>query len=219
MAEKTNKNLIPIAIVVAGVLIAGAVVFFNQEKTASPEILSSERAGEKTINFINKNLLPEGTTASLVSIVEESGIYKIQLKIEDQEFPSYVTKDGKFLFPDQGINLDEEIPAPVSEEPAGATEPSGEEYSQEVLEILAKCLDEKGAKFYGSPTCPWCVKQREMFGQAAEYLPYVDCAEKKDECEAANVGGVPDWRFPDGSQQSGMLPAEELARLSGCELE
>ncbi len=217
MIEKTNKNLIPIAIVVAGVLIAGAVVFINQQKTASSEILSAEQAGEKTINFIRENLLAEGTTASLISIVEESGIYKIQLKIEDQEYPSYVTRDGKLLFPDQGINLDEEIP--VAEEPVVEAELPEKEYSEEILEILAKCLDEKGAKFYGSPTCPWCTKQKEIFGQAVEYLPYVDCAEKRDECEAANVGGVPDWRFPDGSQQLGMLTIEKLAELSGCELE
>jgi len=216
MTEKTNKNLIPIAIVVAGVLIAGAVLFINQQKTASSEILSSQQAGEKTINFIKENLLPEGTTASLISIVEESGIYKIQLKIEDQEYPSYVTKDGKLLFPDGWINLDEEIP--VTEEPVVEAELPEKEYSEEILEILAKCLDEKGAKFYGTPTCPYCTGQKEMFGQAAEYLPYVDCTEKRDECEAANVGGVPDWRFPDGSQQLGMLTIEKLAELSGCEL-
>ena len=212
-----NKFLIPIAIIIAGAIIAGVSVSVNQGASSFPGALSPEAAGEKTINFINNNLMSEGTTASLAGITEESGVYKIKLEIGGQEFPSYVTKDGKILFPDEGINLDEEIPA--FEDPSGAADPSGEEYSQETLELLAKCLNEKGAKFYGTSGCPWCVRQREMFGQAAEYLPYVDCAEKKDECAEANVGGVPDWRFPDGSQQTGMQQIKELARLSGCDLQ
>ncbi len=217
MTEKTNKNLIPIAIVIAGVLVAGAVFFVSQEGVIPSGSISAEKAGEKTINFINDNLLPEGMKASLVNIVEESGIYKIQLEIDGQEFPSYVTKDGKILFPDQGINLDEGIPG--FEDPGGTVAPPGAEYPQETLEILAKCLSDKGAKFYGTPGCPYCLMQIEMFGQAGEYLPYVNCEEKLAECEEADVGGVPDWRFPDGSQQLGMLPVEELARLSGCGLE
>lgn len=217
MTEKTNKNLIPIAIVIAGFLVAGAVLFVSQKGDMPSGIISAERAGEKTINFINDNLLPEGMTASLVSIIDESGVYKIKLEIDGQEFPSYVTKDGKILFPDEGISLDEIIP--TFQEPSGAVDPSGKEYPQETLEVLAKCLNERGVKFYGTPGCPYCLMQIEIFGQAGEYLPYVNCAEKMDECEEANVGGVPDWRFPDGSQELGMLPVEELARLSGCELE
>ena len=217
MTEKTNKNLMPIAIVIAGVIVAGAILFVSQKVDVPSETISAKQAGEKTISFINENLLPEGITASLVSIIDESGVYKIQLEIGGQEFPSYVTKDGKILFPEQWINMDEEIS--VSEEPGGVTDSLGVEYPQETMETLAKCLNEKGAKFYGNPTCPWCTKQRDMFGLAAEYLPYVDCAEKQAECEEANVGGVPDWRFSDGSQQLGMLPVEELAKLSGCQLE
>jgi len=111
MIEKLNKNLIPVAIIVAGVLIAGAVIFVNQGKTtcleSEPELLSSQQVGEKAINFINENLLQGSTTtASLVDIIEESGIYKIQLKIGNQEFPSYITKDGKLLFPEEGIKID-----------------------------------------------------------------------------------------------------------------
>lgn len=115
MTKETNKKLIPIAIIIAGVLIAGAMVFVNQEKTDSseaepePELLSPEQAGEKAIGFINENLLPEGMTASLVDIIEESGMYKIQLKIEDEEFPSYVTKDGRLLFPEEGVSLNSSL--------------------------------------------------------------------------------------------------------------
>ncbi len=104
MIEKFKKNLIAIAIIIVGTLIAGAVIYVNQgkEKTLSPQA-----AAEKTIDFINKNLLQEGMTASLVKVTEENGLYKLTLKIGDKEFPSYVSKNGKILFPEEGINLEE----------------------------------------------------------------------------------------------------------------
>lgn len=218
MDKKISKYLLIIAVIVAGLLIAGSLIFIGQKRASSvsPEIISAELAGEKTINFINKTMLPEGMEASLIDISEESGIYKIHLKIDGEEYTSYVTRDGKILFPQEGIKIEEEVPAP--EEQAQVMETPQGNYSDEKLEALAKCLADKGAKFYGTPTCPWCSKQRELFGQAAKYLPYVDCMEKMEECEAAEVGGVPDWRFQDGTQKLGMQPIEELARLSGCEL-
>ncbi len=215
---KFSKNLLPVSIVIAGAIIGGVLLYAGQgcppEKAEG--LLTAQEAGRKAVAFINENLLPEGTKSSLLSAAEESDVYKIWLELEGQEFPSYVTKDGKLLFPDEGINLDEGFP--VYEEPVAAVEPTEIDYSEEQLETLAKCLSEKGVKFYGTPGCPYCVQQRAMFGRAAEYLPYVDCVEKRDECGEANVGPVPDWRFPDDAQRLGMLPIKELAELSGCGL-
>jgi len=69
------------------------------------EGLSPDQITNKVISYINQNLLPEGTTASLIDILEESGLYKIKLKIEGDEYDSYVTKDGKILFP-SGVSLE-----------------------------------------------------------------------------------------------------------------
>lgn len=151
MIEKLGKNITAVAIIIVGVLIAGAVVFVNQEKAVSPSsetgFLSPEQAGEKAINFINENLLPEGTTASLVNITEESGIYKIQLKIEDQEYPSYVTKDGKFLFPEEGIDL-------------GA--PSAQEGVPK--------RDKSDVKLFIMSYCPYGLQAQKMFLPAYDLL-------------------------------------------------
>ncbi len=63
-----------------------------------------------------------------------------------------------------------------------------------------------------------------MFGKADKYLPYIECTpdqgtkEELVKCEEANVGSIPDWRFPDGKQKLGMQPLEKLAELSGCPL-
>ena len=101
-----NKNIIPIAIIVAGVLIAGAVVYLgysnffqSKEKAATgTKILSSQEAGEKVINFINQSILKGNASASLNEILEENGMYKIKFTVEEQEIEAYITLDGKFLF-------------------------------------------------------------------------------------------------------------------------
>ena len=53
MLQKIIKeNLLIISIVVAGVLIAGAVVYTNYANNT----ISSQEAGEKLVGFVNKNL-------------------------------------------------------------------------------------------------------------------------------------------------------------------
>ncbi len=120
-----SKILIPITIVIAGVLIAGAIVYVNRERLERPiseTLVSPQTAAEKVISFINKNLLQEGTSVSLIGVTEESGLYKIRLRIEDEEYTSYISKDGKLLFPQEGINLEEESLAQNEKEKASETE-------------------------------------------------------------------------------------------------
>ena len=50
---------------------------------------------------------------------------------------------------------------------------------------FAKCLASKQAKMYGLYWCPHCAEQKEMFGKAFQYVPYVECAIK---------GSQRDWR-------------------------
>lgn len=216
-----NKNLIPWAIIVAGFLIAGGIIYVNQQKgTESQEILSSQQVGEKAINYINENILQGQATASLKEIVEENGLYKIIIKIGDQEFPSYVSPDGKLLFP-EAIDLEEKLVA----QPEVPPEESKEEPQLELsaLEVFAKCLAEKGIKFYGSSGCGWCKKQRELFGQAEKFLPYIECTDEKtqqitSECQSAGITGFPTWEFPEKGKISGYKSLEQLAELSGCQL-
>ena len=73
MNGKLNKNFIPLAIVVAALIIAFAIFSPNTGG------LSPEKAGDRAITFINENLLPPDTPASLVIIEEDSGIYKFEI--------------------------------------------------------------------------------------------------------------------------------------------
>lgn len=114
------KKLIPIAIIIVGVLIAGAVVYTNYTKcpegaSTKIQILSPQEAGEKAIDFINQNILRGRATASLIEILEENGLYKVKFSIGEQEVESYVTLDGKFLFPEESaVNLEPPKPKEIS---------------------------------------------------------------------------------------------------------
>jgi len=222
MVEKLGKNLIAVAIVIAGLIIAGAFLYVNQgkgEKIAG--LLTAQQAGEKVINFINQYLVEPGMTVSLVAVAEERGLYKIHFEAEGQEYDSYVTRDGKLLF-FQGIDLEKSIETEAPEgQPTTEGEPEAEEkFSEEQLEILAKCLSDKGAKFYGSFGCGWCEHQKEIFGKAAQYLPYIECVDKETQqmtpqCQEAEITGFPTWEF-NGKKNTGLKTVRELAELSGC---
>ena len=95
--------LIPIGLV----LIAVGVFYFGQD-AVSKNNLSADELAEKAINYLNNNILPAGTTASLIDISEEGDVYKIRVEVEGTEYQSYVSKDGKYLFPDAFV-LDTEV--------------------------------------------------------------------------------------------------------------
>jgi len=150
MSRGFIKNLMPISIVIAGLLIAGALIFVNQGKVGEEvsEGLSPQQVAEKAINFINQNMIQEGLTASLISTTEENGVYKIHLKVGGGEYDSYVTKDGKILFI-EGIDL-ESSPAPTQEEGSEAT---GEIPKQDTPDV----------KLFVMSYCPYGLQAQKMF--------------------------------------------------------
>lgn len=88
---------------------------------------------------------------------------------------------------------------------------------------FAKCLTEKGAKFYGAFWCPHCVEQKKMFGSSIEYINYIECstADRRGQvqaCQDAQIEGYPTWEFGDGSRLDGTLSFETLADKTGCQL-
>lgn len=89
-------------------------------------------------------------------------------------------------------------------------------------ETIAKCLNEKGVKFYGAYWCPHCQEQKESFGSAAQYLPYIECDAKGENpnpeaCEKANIKAYPTWVFPDGTTLTGVQHPDDLSYMARCE--
>lgn len=66
----------------------------------------------ETLSYINENLLQDGSKATVKSVAEGNGLYVITLDIGGNEFESYVSTDGKLLFPSA---IDMTQPVPVSQ--------------------------------------------------------------------------------------------------------
>lgn len=91
-------------------------------------------------------------------------------------------------------------------------------------EAIAQCLFDKGVKYYATWWCPYCKKQEEVFGDAAELLPRIECHKDGENpqvavCKKEGVNGIPAWDFPDGTRVSGWKSLQKLSALSGCPLE
>jgi glutaredoxin len=84
---------------------------------------------------------------------------------------------------------------------------------------LAKHLKKIKAKMYGAFWCPYCTKQKEMFGKEAfPLVTYIECDPRgenprPDLCTKAGVQGFPTWEIK-GKIYSGMLPLDDLANIS-----
>ncbi len=83
-----------------GVLAVGIFALAYYSFIGSPSNLSAKKATDIAMNYINSDLLTDGTTATIDGdISSQSGLYKFKLKVGEQSFDSFVTKDAKFLFP------------------------------------------------------------------------------------------------------------------------
>jgi len=61
--------------------------------------LSGSKAGEKTIDYINNNLVQAGTSASVVSTEDFTNyMYKVATEYQGNTINIYTTKDGNYLF-------------------------------------------------------------------------------------------------------------------------
>jgi hypothetical protein len=90
------------------------------------------------------------------------------------------------------------------------------------LEMLAACLKDKRAVFYGTFWCTHCQATKALFGSGAKFLPYVECSTVNGKgqltvCKDKGITGYPTWVFADGSRESGELSLERLAEKTGCQ--
>lgn len=91
------------------------------------------------------------------------------------------------------------------------------------LKSFAQCIEQSGATFYGAFWCPHCVAQKEAFGDAEKYLPYVECStpdgqRQTEACAEAEIKSYPTWEFGDNTRVSGDQTLEQLAEKTSCSL-
>ncbi|MDD2696916.1 MAG: hypothetical protein PHE52_02030 [Candidatus Pacebacteria bacterium] len=160
-----TKFLIPISIIVAGLLVAGAFIYVSQGKISFKGQLTPQEAADKAVSYINENkdTIANGLDASLLSVVEEDGIYKIHIKVGEGEYDSYVTKDGKFLFP-SAYKLEEGTNATTS-----PSDNSGD------TSVTVPKADNPDVKLFVMSYCPYGLQAQKMF------LPVYDLLKDKAE--------------------------------------
>jgi len=88
---------------------------------------------------------------------------------------------------------------------------------------FATCLEDNGAKLYGTWWCTNCAYQKRLFGRSEKLLPYVECSDRdrtvtSPECIDANIQGYPTWIFENDSRQIGIMSIKDLSEKTGCEL-
>jgi hypothetical protein len=91
------------------------------------------------------------------------------------------------------------------------------------LDVFAKCLSEKGAKFYGAFWCSHCQNQKKSFGKSQKFVPYIECSTpdgngQYKECQDKNIQSYPTWEFGDGTREEGEVSLSKLAEKSGCSI-
>ena len=111
---------------------------------------------------------------------------------------------------------------------AGADEAGAGSISTINLEIggldapqLAAAIADSGAMFFGAGWCPACTEQKELFGDGAQLLPFVEVTNPDRTLnqigEDNDVEALPTWVFADGTRLEGMQPLQVLAAAAGVE--
>jgi thiol-disulfide isomerase/thioredoxin len=190
-----SKLLIPIGLVLAGVLIAGAVIYSSYSGSCKLEQknISADDAANKMISFINNTLLAgQQSQASLIGTTEENGTYKVSFNVEDQQVDWRISKDGLIIFP-QIIDINE------------AEKEQQQQNETAILANFTKSSDdlctENGKPivyFFGSESCPHCQWEHPIteevmakFGDLISFHNNMDNNEDMDIFGKYSTGGIP----------------------------
>lgn len=89
-------------------------------------------------------------------------------------------------------------------------------------DAFARCIADTSTTFYGAWWCPHCAAQKTEFGDAAKYLPYVECSlpntSENATCTIIGIKSYPTWYFPGGASSTGVQTIAKLATETGCAL-
>ncbi len=147
MAIKISKNVL---IPVAGLLLFAAIAlgaYFLPGQLRLGKNMQPDAAAQKAVDYINENMLSPEIQATFKDVKEENGLYFFKLTVQEQDYDSYVTKDGALLFAagvPQAIILDKDL----EEEKAAA-------------EIEKS--DKPDVKLFVMSYCPYGLQAQKMY--------------------------------------------------------
>ncbi|MDI6882893.1 MAG: thioredoxin family protein [Patescibacteria group bacterium] len=190
-----GKNLIILILVVVCLVLGGALVYSGSGKKLEKNVISPQEAVNLALAYINESILKGQAEASLAGeIAEEGGVYKFQLKVGEQKFFSYVTKDGKVFFP-EGIDLEQEKAEEEQKvKEKGLTLGNFLATTEEVCQEGGKPI----VYFFGSQGCPHCVWEEPVieevaksFGDFISFHNNMDSEVELDIFGKYSQGGIP----------------------------
>jgi len=155
--NKINLTWILIALMFAAFLIGYGKINNGDTLFKGFGNQGGEEIAQEAIDYISENML-DGVEAVLISVSEESGVYSFKMKISDQEYNSYITKDGKILFPD-GMSLVE----PEEDIAAAKTE-------TKTCEDINK-TEEPILEAFVVSQCPFGVQMQRILNEMVKNIP------------------------------------------------
>ncbi|MBI4653311.1 thioredoxin family protein [Candidatus Kuenenbacteria bacterium] len=199
-SNKKVKLLIVVGGVILALIIVGVSMFLLKEKRAKEEIAYSQKIKEKAINYINKNVLGEKATAEITNISKDRDLYKIKLKIQANEYDSYISKDGSLLFP-QVVDLNAST-TPEEKPDAKAGENTNEKSTIGDFKVTKNEVCQENGKpiiyFFGSTGCPHCVWEKPVvekvlnnFKDLVSFHKNIDSQKDMDVFLKYSEGGIP----------------------------
>lgn len=102
--KKMNQKIkvLIIVLVVLVISLGGALGFYYQKSCPQREnFLSSAEAGKRVVDFVNEKFFNgDKSKAKLENVIDKNSVYEVVMKIGNNNYNSYITKDGKFFFPE-----------------------------------------------------------------------------------------------------------------------
>jgi thiol-disulfide isomerase/thioredoxin len=187
------KNKINLWMISTAVLALILIIMFVRAGITGSVIgaLSKEQAGTKVTSLINGYFIQTGS-ATLDSVSEESGLYKVTLNYNSDKIPVYLTKDGKSLILPNGIVSVAEIEASANQQ-------------QTATENIPKS-DKPSVELFVMSFCPYGVKAE------GNILPIIELLKDKIDFKIKFIVSVNGNTINDVQSLHGINEAKEDAR-------
>jgi hypothetical protein len=166
---KLDKNNILVGIAILAIIITGVVIYAGPDSKFSINNFnlfgsSKKQLAQKAVDFINNNGLSQLPASLSGDVVEQNGLIKFKIKIGTNEFDSYLSKDGKLLFP-QAIKIED-----TNSELSNTGSQPTEEQKRQAAEAIQK-TDNPMLEAYVVSACPFGVQMQRAMADAINSVP------------------------------------------------
>jgi thiol-disulfide isomerase/thioredoxin len=201
--EESGKKCATVAILSLGLVIGiviGVVIgaFWSPQLSGPGDVLTPKEAGDEAVEFITNYAVLPGTEVELINVTEVEGesIYKIVLNLSTQGMTqtaeSFMTKDGKLLFPG-GIEIEEV--KELAEQQKELEENQTQELETPVVTTIGNfivsgdelCREDENpiVYFFGSDGCPACEWEYPVIvNVTAKFAGYISFHDNKNNATA-----------------------------------